>query len=134
MRLLRLILVAVLAVLLIGIALANRSLVTVGLFPGNFGNWLGGGFRFTMPLFIVIIMSVLIGMVLGLIWEWMRESGYRAAAQRRAFELARAEREAGQLRRTYSAPRDDVLAIIDAPRPAVVPAGPVTPATLPARR
>lgn len=139
MRVLRLILVALLAVLLIGIALANRSLVTVGLFPGNFANWLGGGYAVTMPLFLVIILSVLVGMVLGLIWEWLRESGLRAAAQRRALELARAEQEAVQLRKTFAAPKDDVLAIIDAPKPAVAAAPPVgtastlTPA-LPARR
>lgn len=142
MRLLRLILVVVLAVLLVGIALANRSLVTVGLFPAGLAAWLGGQFAVTMPLFLVILLSLLIGVVLGLIWEWLRESGIRALAQRRGFELVRVEREAGQLRKTFSAPKDDVLAILDAPKPAdlppsargATPAGSVTTPALPVRQ
>lgn len=148
MRVLRLILVVVLAVLLIGIALANRSLVTVGLFPAGLATWLGGQFAVTMPLFLVIFLAILTGLVLGLIWEWLRESGIRTLAQRRSFELVRVEREAGQLRKTFSAPKDDVLAIIDAPKATdlppsgrgATPAGGVTKVTtvttpaLPARR
>ena len=137
MRYLRMMFVVVLAVVLLTVALANRQMVSVSLFPGQFGQFLGGTWTATMPLFLVILLSLLIGMVLGLIWEWLRESHLRQESSRRAFELQRLEREVGGLRVTHSAPRDDVLAILDAPASApssasAAPAAPPAMGTAPA--
>ena len=118
MRYLRMLFVAVLATSLLTVALANRQIVDVSLFPGQFGQYLGGTWSARMPLFLVILLSLLIGMVLGLIWEWLRESHLRQESNRRAFELRQLEREVGGLRTTHAAPRDEVLAILDAPRAA----------------
>lgn len=116
MRYLRMLFVLLLAVILIGLALANRQLVTVSLFPGRLDGFLGGNWSAQMPLFLVIIMSLLVGMILGLIWEWMRESTLRRESAQRAHELQVLEREVGQVRKAHNAPRDEVLAILDAPK------------------
>lgn len=141
MRYLRMLFVAVLAVALLTLALANRQIVDVSLFPGQFGAYLGGTWSARMPLFLIIILALLIGMVLGLIWEWLREAHLRQESARRAFELSKLEREVGGLRLTHSAPRDEVLAILDAPSaapsaaPAMAPGQGAAPSTtLPARR
>ena len=133
MRYLRMLFVAVLAISLLTVALANRQIVDVSLFPGQFGQYLGGTWSARMPLFLVILLSLLIGMVLGLIWEWLRESHLRQESNRRAFELRLLDREVGGLRTTHAAPRDEVLAILDAPRAAPAPAVPGQ-TTLPAPR
>ena len=133
MRYLRMLFVAVLAISLLTVALANRQIVDVSLFPGQFGQYLGGTWSARMPLFLVILLSLLIGMVLGLIWEWLRESHLRQESSRRAFELRQLEREVGGLRTTHAAPRDEVLAILDTPRGAPAPAVPGQ-TTLPAPR
>lgn len=133
MRYLRMLFVAVMAISLLTVALANRQIVDVSLFPGQFGQYLGGTWSARMPLFLVILLSLLIGMVLGLIWEWLRESHLRQESNRRAFELRQLEREVGGLRTTHAAPRDEVLAILDAPRAAPAPAVPGQ-TTLPAPR
>lgn len=116
MRVIRLFFVAVLAIILIIVALANREIVTLNAFPAQFDQYVGGTWSARMPLFLVILMSVLFGMVVGLIWEWLREAHIRSEASRRRTEVARLEREVGHLRDTHSSPRDDVLAIMDAPR------------------
>lgn len=140
MRYVRMLFVVLLAVILIGLALANRQLVTVSLFPGRLDSFLGGDWSAQMPLFLIIILSLLIGMILGLIWEWMRESALRRQSALRAHELQVLEREVGQVRKAHHAPRDEVLAILDAPRPkagtapVVVTTTPTTAAALPARR
>lgn len=144
MRYVRMLLVALLAVVLVGVALANRQLVTVSLFPGRLDRYMGGDWQAEMPLFLVILLSVLVGMILGLIWEWMREAAVRQESARRAHELQLLEREVRGLRMTHHAPRDEVLAILDAPKPAPVattpaaaPANsplPASSAALPARR
>ena len=143
MRYVRMLLVALLAIILVGVALANRQLVTVGLFPGRLDRYMGGDWQVQMPLFLVIILALLAGMILGLIWEWMRETAVRQESARRAHDLQVLEREVRGLRVTHHAPRDEVLAILDAPRPGPAPAPtpaaantplPATSATLPARR
>lgn len=147
MRYVRMLLVALLAIILVGVALANRQLVTVGLFPGRLDRYMGGDWQVQMPLFLVIILALLAGMILGLVWEWVRETTVRQESARRAHELQLLEREVRGLRVTHHAPRDEVLAILDAPKPAPAPAGapvstvpantpplPATSAALPARR
>ena len=137
MRLIRVLFFVLLAVALFLVAMANRGIVTVRLFPGQFDQYLGGGtWSASMPLFLVILLSLLVGMVLGLIWEWLREAHLRQESSRRANDLARLEREVGGLRQTHAAPRDEVLAILDAPPSPTAPARPLAaPATtLPAAR
>ena len=143
MRYVRMLLVALLAIILVGVALANRQLVTVSLFPGRLDRYMGGDWQVQMPLFLVIILALLAGMILGLIWEWMRETAVRQESARRAHDLQVLEREVRGMRVTHHAPRDEVLAILDAPKPGPAPAPtpaaantalPATSATLPARR
>lgn len=128
MRIIRLIFVLLLAVILIGIALANRDITTLNLFPAQFDQYLGGHWSLTLPLFLVIFIAMLFGVMVGLIWEWLREAHLRTESRTRANEVARLEREVGQLRSTHATPRDDVLAIVDGPRNGS------RPGNLPARR
>lgn len=122
MRLIRLAFVVVLAIVLIGVALANRGIVTLNIFPAQLGTYLGLDWAIRMPLFLIIFLAIAFGMVMGLIWEWLRESGLRAEAARKANELARLEREMGHLqKRQVVAPKDDVLAILDAPKAPALP-------------
>ena len=113
MRFIRLLFVALLAVILIAIALANRGAVTVRAFPAGFEQYLGFDWQINLPLFLVIFLAIVFGIVVGFIWEWLRETHIRSEASRRAGEVARLEREVGALRDQHKAPRDEVLAILD---------------------
>ncbi|WP_265500828.1 LapA family protein [Paracoccus beibuensis] len=115
MRFIRLIFVALLALILVGIALANREMVVLSLFPANFGQFLGGTWSLSVPLFVVIFGAFAIGMLAGLLWEWMREANYRREAKLRHAEVSRLESEVDHLRDRHAAPRDEVLAILDEP-------------------
>lgn len=117
MRALRLFFVIALAVLLIVLAMANRQIVTVSLFPANLDQYLGAHWSIGIPLFLVVIFAFALGLAGGLIWEYLREAHIRREARRRAEEVTRLEREVGILRKDVVAPRDDVLMILDEPRP-----------------
>ncbi len=132
MRAIRLAFVILLAIILLGVALANRQLITVGLFPAQFGQFLGGSWSLTMPAFIAFFVAIMFGVVVGLIWEWLREAGLRAESSRRAAELARLEREVGHLRSGPSKQKDEVLAILDQSS-AKTASGTASATTLPAR-
>ncbi|WBU62791.1 LapA family protein [Paracoccus aerodenitrificans] len=133
MRIIRLLFVILLAVLLVAIALANRSAVTLRALPETFDQYTGGPWQITLPLFLVIFLAIVSGIVIGFIWEWLREAHIRNAATRRRQEVQRLEREVGNLRDRHNAPNDEVLAILDQPKLAAS-AQPATGTSLPATR
>ncbi|WP_304615328.1 LapA family protein [Paracoccus sp. (in: a-proteobacteria)] len=129
MRYLRLLFVVALALVLVAVALANRGAVTLSLFPANFGQYLGGDWSLQLPLFLVILGAFALGMLAGLVWEWLREAHIRREARLRQAQVDRLEAELGHLRQRHAAPKDDVLAILDAPASAAATPGAQLPAT-----
>lgn len=113
MRAIRVFFFVILAVVLILVAAANRGAMTVSLMPEALAPFAGGQWSLTMPAFMALFLAMVFGVLVGLVWEWLRESGLRAESSRRAQNLADLEREVGHLRKTHAAPRDEVLAILD---------------------
>lgn len=116
MRFIRLLFVLSLAIVLIAMALANREMVTLNAFPANFGQYMDGTWSIQLPLFLVILLAIAFGVVIGFIWEYLREAHIRRKSRQRANHVAQLEREVSQLRDSHAAPRDEVLAIVDRPR------------------
>lgn len=112
MRTIRTVFLLVLTVILVVLALANRQPVTLSV---KLTDSLPG-LSVTLPLFLVLVLTLMAGIAIGLVWEWLRETGHRSEAATHAREVARLEREVKGLRRAHAAPADDVLAILDAPR------------------
>lgn len=128
MRAIRTVFLLILAVILVVLALANRQPVTLSL---KFTDYLPGP-SVTLPLFLVIVLVLMAGIAIGLIWEWLREASHRSEASGRAREIERLEREVRALRKDHAAPADEVLAILDAPRPAPAPSNPTGSSVAPA--
>ncbi|ESW61604.1 MAG: phosphoribosylanthranilate isomerase [Rhodobacter sp. CACIA14H1] len=118
LRILRYVLIAVLMVVLLTVALANRAVVPVRLLPEDVGALFGVNWQMEMPLFLVLFGGVVAGVVIGFTWEWLREHKHRKTASRRGKEVARLERELAVMRDSSSLPGDDVIALIDKPRKA----------------
>ena len=113
MRILRYLFLAVVAILLITVALANRAPVTVSILPSEISDFLPVANSYSLPLFLVILAAVLAGLLIGFVWEWFREHRIRAEAARRKRELNRLEREVRGLREKTGEGRDEVLALLD---------------------
>jgi lipopolysaccharide assembly protein A len=116
MRYARYLLLVVLGLWLITVALANRDVVTLRLLPPDIQSLAGWGAVVQLPLFMVIFGSIVAGILIGFVWEWLREHKYRSAAATRAREVERLEREVA--RTAPPAPKDDVLALLEPPRKA----------------
>lgn len=114
MNFLRYLLLGTLALVLLVLALANRQLVTLRLLPEEIGTYIGISARFTAPLFVVFFLAMALGLLIGFVWEWLREHKHRAEAQTERIEKERLERELARER--TRAESDEVLALIDAPR------------------
>lgn len=113
MRYVRYICIAILALALVSIALANRTVVSLQLLPPEVSGWFAVNPSVNLPLFLVILGSILAGLLVGFIWEWIREYGERAAAARQAREMRRLEREVARLKGEKHQGKDEVLALLD---------------------
>ncbi len=113
-RYLRLLLLALMGLVLLTVALANRAPVPVRLLPEDMATLTGLTWSMQMPLFLVIFGGIILGVLIGFVWEWFREHGHRATASQKAREVTRLERELAVLKDSTSVPpKDEVLALLD---------------------
>jgi uncharacterized integral membrane protein len=110
MRSLKILLLALILVVLVVLAVANRGPVTLNLLPEGMNRVMPLAVQ--LPLFVVILLSVVAGMVVGYLFEWLREHKHRRQAVRNARQAERLEREVGRLRRDSGRHHDDVLALL----------------------
>ena len=115
-RYLRYLLLAVLAVALLIMASANRSLVTLHLLPDSFAALFQVDWQMDVPVFLVLFLGILIGLFIGFVWEWLREYKHRRTASTKTREVGKLERELAALKDQTSLPDDDVLALLEKPK------------------
>ena len=68
---------------------------------------------YEVPLFIVMFGGILAGLVIGFIWEWIREAKERMEAARQAREMQQLRAELRRLKGEKHQGKDEVLAILD---------------------
>ena len=72
-----------LAIVLIALAVANRSLVGFTLDPFNPGN---PALTVTLPLFVFLFLTLALGVLIGSLATWWRQGRYRRIARQKAQE------------------------------------------------
>jgi uncharacterized integral membrane protein len=117
-RFIRYLFLALLAIGLLTVAIANRDPVTLQALPQDMGLFLGLSWSLQLPLFLVMFGGIGVGLLIGFFWEWARESKHRATASTKAREVARLEREVTKLRSAQAGPEDEVLALLETTRKA----------------
>jgi|TARA_B110000238_G_scaffold147691_1_gene159247 uncharacterized integral membrane protein len=113
MRYLRYFVLGLIAVGLVIVALANRGNVILNLIPELLGDLIGFNVQVRVPLFIVIFLGVGAGLLIGFVWEWLREMKHRNAAKSEHRQVVRLEREVTKLKTGTVKEQDDILAILD---------------------
>lgn len=113
MRYIRYAFLAALGVVLISVSMANREAVTLRLVPEELSGLLGLNWTITLPLFVVVLGGIAVGLILGFVWEWLREYKHRRDASRKSREVVQLKREVNQLKDHKHKGKDEVLAILD---------------------
>jgi uncharacterized integral membrane protein len=89
-----------LAVILIGLAVANRQTVTVSFDPFDAAN---PAYAASLPLFVLILILVIFGVLLGGVAVWLRQARWRWVARRAEKENHELRLELDRLRHDLSA-------------------------------
>ncbi|WP_171117412.1 MULTISPECIES: lipopolysaccharide assembly protein LapA domain-containing protein [Ruegeria] len=113
MRYLRYAFLAALGIILISVSLANVQSVELKLMPDALAELLGFNLSASLPLFLVVLGGVAAGLVIGFLWEWLREHKHRRDATVKKTEVRKLEREVKKLKKKQNEGKDDVLAILD---------------------
>ncbi len=113
MRYLRYAFLAILGIVLISVSLANRESVQLSLMPEPFAELVGFNFSTSLPLFVVVLGGVVAGLIIGFLWEWLREHKHRRDASVKKNEVRKLEREVKKLKKKQNEGQDEVLALLD---------------------
>ncbi|MBW6418614.1 lipopolysaccharide assembly LapA domain-containing protein [Celeribacter sp. PS-C1] len=114
MRYIRYAFLAALAVVLVTVAIANRDMVTLNLLPADLAVLSGVSLSISLPLFVVIFGAIVAGLLIGFVWEWMREYKHRSAASTHKREKEQLAREVSKLKTDKAKKEgDEVLALLE---------------------
>jgi uncharacterized integral membrane protein len=89
-----------LAILMVMFAVANRGSVTISLDPFSAS---APALSVPVPMFLLLLIALIIGVLVGGIAAWMRQSKWRRAAWRLDRELRSARADADDARRRLAA-------------------------------
>jgi len=109
-RIIRLAVLAVVLFALVLLALANRGMVEISLLPD--GLPLAETLRLSMPMFVVVFAALVLGLLLGMFFEYFREHKHRRAANQTRREASQLAGEVERLKSESGKDEDDVLALL----------------------
>src|SRR5450631_3747410 len=95
------IIVVPIAAVIIAFAVANRQTVTVSFDPFNS---VTPAYAATLPLFAVIFAVLILGVLIGGIAAWIRQSKWRRAARKLEADLRALQAEQETIRRRFGTP------------------------------
>jgi uncharacterized integral membrane protein len=113
MRYIRYAILGSLGIVLVSVCLANRAIVELKLLPSVLEELMGVNPSIALPLFVVVIGGLGAGLVIGFIWEWIREHKHRRAAGTQTREVKKLSREVQKLKQQKHKGKDEVLALLE---------------------
>jgi uncharacterized integral membrane protein len=100
-----------LAIIIIGFAVANRQAVTISFDPFDASH---PAYSTTLPLFVIIFLLVIFGVLVGGVAAWLRQGKWRSAARRAEAQNRELIAEVAMLRRRLElAERPDLPAPVE---------------------
>lgn len=113
MRFVTYLVLALIAIALVIVGFANRSVVTLTLLPADLVPFTKYNVSIDVPLYAVVFGGIAVGILLGFFWEWIREYKHRAEAVAQRRERAMLAKEVEKLKSDRNEGKDDVLALLE---------------------
>jgi uncharacterized integral membrane protein len=112
------IIVVPLAIVVVAFAVANRQVVTVSFDPFSSTS---PAYAATLPLFVLIFVLVILGVVIGGVAAWLRQAAWRRTARRLDADVRTLHQELEALRRRAGEEEARREAAVRSTLPAVAP-------------
>lgn len=113
MRTIKYLFLALVAIVLIIVGFANRQLVTLTLLPDDLVPFLKFNYAITLPLYAVVLGGIAVGLLLGFVWEWIREHKHRSEAVAQRREKAMLAKEVQKLKADRNEDKDEIIALLE---------------------
>lgn len=113
MRFIKYLFLGAVALILIVVAVANRQPVELQLLPKDLAAFIPFSGQITVPLFLVIFGGILAGLLIGFVWEYLREFKIRNNLSKTSKQVRHLEREVGKLREKTGEGKDEILALLE---------------------
>lgn len=113
MRYLRYAFLISLAFVMVVVAVANRTLTQLSLLPADLSQLLGVNWSIDLPVFVIFLGGTIFGVLVGFVWEWLREYKHRAEVTHKSRELRKLESELRDLKGEKYKDQDEVLAMLE---------------------
>ena len=113
MRIIRLSIIFFISVFLLILALLNRQYVDFRFFPVNLSDQMGILGGASIPLFLLILGSVLLGLFLGFFGEYLREHKHRKALSQKTKKVKVLENEIKKLKNINNNEADQILELLE---------------------
>jgi uncharacterized integral membrane protein len=113
MRFIKYLFLGAVAFMLIVVAIANRQPVELQLLPEDLAAFVPFAGQITVPLFLVIFGGILAGLLIGFVWEYIREFKIRNNLSKTNKQVRHLEREVGKLREKTGEGKDEILALLE---------------------
>ncbi len=113
MRFIKYLFLGAVALVLIVVAVANRQPVELQLLPKDLAAFIPFSGQITVPLFLVIFGGILAGLLIGFVWEYLREFKIRNNLSKTNKQVRHLEREVGKLREKTGEGKDEILALLE---------------------
>ena len=105
-------LIAIVAVLLT-LGLANRQEVTLTLLTPELAELARFNGSVTLPLYMGVFGGIVAGLLIGFVWEWLREAKHRQEVAKRQRQVKDLRREVVKLKGEKHEGKDEVLALLE---------------------
>jgi uncharacterized integral membrane protein len=113
LRYLKYLFLIVVALMLVLMAMANRETVVLEMVPEDLAAWFGIQYALELPLFAVVLGGVMLGILVGFVWEWLREHRHRVEAKTQKQTAQALQREVQTLKGPARDTQDEILALVD---------------------
>ncbi len=110
-----------LAIIIVAFAVANRQIVTVSFDPTSSTN---PAYSAPMPLFVLIFIVLIVGVIVGGVAAWARQSPWRRSARKLEADVRELHEELAAFRRHFNAVSPPPAQAAPAPQPAIAPPTP----------
>jgi uncharacterized integral membrane protein len=107
-----------LAVVIVAFAVANRQTITVSFDPFDS---VQPAYAATLPLFVLIFVLLILGVLIGGVAAWLRQSKWRRAVRKLEAETRELHGELNDIRRRFAPEHASLPPRADPPPPLIMP-------------